>query len=57
MSVNNREKDRGWDGYKKNFKVQVSHVSDASTDLHEENVYLALIVCNVCLLRYLNVYL
>lgn len=30
-----------------NFKVKVSRVSDASTELHEKNVYLALIVCTV----------
>lgn len=39
----------------KTLKVLISHVSDAFTELHEENVYLALIVCAVCLLRYPNV--
>lgn len=38
---------------REDFKVQISHVSDSSTELHEENVFLALIVC-LCLLRYPN---
>lgn len=34
-----------------NFKVKVSRVSDASTELHEKNVYLALIVCTVLFVK------
>lgn len=51
MSVNKREiKREKWRQRQKqtNLKVPISHVSDAFTELHEENVYLALIVCAVC---------
>lgn len=54
MSVNKRNSEVGTET-KDNFKVQISHVSDSSTELHEDNVYLALVVCAVCLLRYQNV--
>lgn len=53
MSVNNREIEREREVETENLKI--CHVSDASTELHEKNVYLALIVCTVCLLQYPNV--
>lgn len=52
MSVNKREiKREVGTETRKTLRVQISRFSDASTELHEENVYFALIVFTVCLFR------